>query len=237
MAYTYGRTPNVLQPVEGTLHHLAPIPVYYRQLEPAEAEPFNEHLIAAAKAAMEEPILDVPDVRHIHDLGSPPSFADDSWTEDQPLAAVGVWHQVPTNSFLDLPAEPVRRLRALIESAYAETLAKLGSTDEVRPWISESWIQFYKDGDYKVLHNHAPYGPQHRDDPWAGAYYMADGDPDSTMPYSGVFSFRVRESNYFIRPRAGLLMMWPADVLHEVHPFYGASQRVVVNWNINRAAG
>lgn len=57
------------------------------------------------------------------------------------------------------------------------------------------------------------------------------------MPYSGVLSFRVRNVNYFVRPAAGLLILWPADVLHEVHPFYGARERVVINFNINASGG
>ena len=28
-------------------------------------------------------------------------------------------------------------------------------------------------------------------------------------------------------------MLWPADILHEVHPFYGERPRIVINFNIN----
>ena len=84
-----------------------------------------------------------------------------------------------------------------------------------------------------MLHNHERYGPPYPQHRWSGAYYIADGTPDETMPYSGMFSFRVRGTNYFVRPRPGLLMLWPADILHEVHPFYGAERRVVINFNIN----
>jgi hypothetical protein len=53
------------------------------------------------------------------------------------------------------------------------------------------------------------------------------------MPYSGMFSFRVRQTSYYIKPKPGLLLMWPADILHKVAPFYGKSERVVINFNIN----
>ena len=53
------------------------------------------------------------------------------------------------------------------------------------------------------------------------------------MPYSGMFSFRVRQTSYYVRPKPGLLLMWPADVLHEVAPFYGKDERIVINFNIN----
>lgn len=53
------------------------------------------------------------------------------------------------------------------------------------------------------------------------------------MPYSGMFSFRVRQTSYYIKPKPGLLLMWPADILHKVAPFYGKSEQVVINFNIN----
>jgi len=109
----------------------------------------------------------------------------------------------------------------------------VGDGADGEAWISESWVQFYKQADYKVLHNHERYGPPYPDNRWAGSYYIDDGDPDSTMPYSGVLSFRVRQVNYYVRPRPGLLLMWPADILHQVHPFYGSRERVAVNFNIN----
>jgi hypothetical protein len=168
-------------------------------------------------------------------MGTAPEMAESTWSEVQ-LTPVGIWHRVPTNNLLDVPADAVKRLRAIIEDRYLFALSATGSTqpgEQVSPTITESWIQFYQDGDDKVLHNHERYGPPYPPHAWAGAYYVADGQPDPSMPYAGVLSFRVRNQNYFFRPRAGLLMMWPADILHEVHPFYGRGERIVINFNIN----
>jgi hypothetical protein len=228
----YGRIRDILHPHRDDLYHLAPVPVYYREFDDAELEDLNRQLIEIAKQALPEPIREVPDARHAHTLGSVPTFKDASWSETQ-TTPVGVWHRVPVNQFLDLPEGPVTRLRSVVEDAYRSAIAITEQCDDTEPWITESWIQFYKDGDYKVLHNHERYGPPYPDRRWVGAYYVDDGAPDSTMPYSGVFSFSVRRVKYFIRPRAGLLMLWPADILHEVHPFYGERQRIVVNFNIN----
>jgi len=207
--------------------------VYYRELDEGDlAGDLNGALTEVARQAMPEPVLEVPDVRHARTLGSVPEFDDSSWAEAQ-TTAVGVWHRVPVNQFLDVPEAPVQRLRSLIEDGYRSAVAAVEGAADVEPWITESWIQFYKDGDYKVLHNHERYGPPYPDRRWAGAYYIDDGGPDPAMPYSGVFSFSIRGVSYFIRPRAGLLMLWPADILHEVHPFYGERDRVVINFNIN----
>jgi hypothetical protein len=221
----------ILQPFAGDVFHLAPIPVFYRVLDDVDVTSFNAELIDAARASLTRPVLEVPDERHIDTLGSVPAFPEHSWKEEHP-PAVGIWHRVPTNAFLDLPAPPVVRLRERIFSEYVRTLRLLGEYDGRKPLMTESWIQFYQAGDRKVLHNHERYDAPFYERMWAGAYYLADGDPDPAMKYSGAFSFRVREANYFIRPRPGLLLMWPADVLHEVHPFYGRSERVVINFNL-----
>jgi hypothetical protein len=231
----FGRTPDILRSAKDDLFYMAPIPVLYRMIDVADIIVFNETLIEEARRGYPETLLEVPDRRHVEDLGSAPKFDDLTWSEEQE-PAVGVWHRVPTNNFLSRPVECVQQLRAIIEERYLFALEATESVDDLtdaRPWISESWIQFYKNGDDKVLHNHERYGPPYPSHRWSGAYYLHNGDPDDTMPYSGMFSFRVRHVNYYIRPLPGLLIMWPADVLHQVHPFYGARERVVVNFNIN----
>jgi hypothetical protein len=231
----FGRTPNILKRVKDDLYHLAPIPVLYQLIDVPDLDELNQALIEEARSGYPEPVLEVPDRRHIGDMGSKRIFDDLTWSEKQE-PAIGIWHNVPTNNFLSRPAGCIARLRAIIVERYlwaVETTEAVGSLAGKEPWISESWIQFYKNGDDKVLHNHERYGPPYPAERWSGAYYMHNGDPDESMPYAGMFSFRVRHANYFIRPLPGLLMMWPSDILHEVHPFYGASERVVVNFNIN----
>jgi len=228
----FGRTPNILFHVAEDIYHLAPVPLVYHRVIDDDREKWHGDLIREARQAMTDALLDVPDVRHVEDLGSVPEFDDATWSEQQ-ITPVGVWHRVPTNNYLDIQVAPVQRLRALIESRYLNVLTALGFGANHEPWISESWIQFYKNGDYKVLHNHERYGPPYPNNRWVGAYYLDAGNPDASMPYAGVFSFAIRGSRYFIRPEAGLLILWPADILHDVHPFYGSRERVVINFNIN----
>jgi len=228
---SFARTPEILHHFSEDIFHLAPVPFIYHEVKDKNLDEWHAQLIQEARDAFDESVLEVPDVRHINDMGSPPNFDDATWSEEQ-IPAVGVWHSVPTNGYLHLKAPSVMTLRHLIEQRYLNVLRTLGKGEQT-PRLTESWIQFYKQSDYKVLHNHERYGPPYPLHPWAGAYYIDNGQPDSSMPYSGVLSFRIRQTNYLIRPFAGLLLMWPADILHEVHPFYGTRERVVVNFNIN----
>jgi hypothetical protein len=223
----------VLLRVAPDMFWFAPIPFVHHQADPQSLDAWHGAMIAEARRAYTPAVLDVPDTRHAHDLGRPPDRVNAVWSESQPTA-VGIWHRVPTNNFLHLGEPGAERLRALIEEKFLVALHtfQLAETSS-RARITESWIQFYRAGDNKVLHNHERYGPPYPRRPWAGAYYLDDGDPHPDMPYAGVLSFQVRGLNYFFRPRPGLLLMWPADVLHQVHPFYGSRERVVVNFNIS----
>ena len=67
---------------------------------------------------------------------------------------------------------------------------------------------------------------------FSGGYYLSDGNPIKDHPYSGTFAFHIRGERHYIRPKAGMLMMWPHDLLHSVAPFYGETYRTVINFNI-----
>lgn len=165
----YGRTPNILHHFVGDVFHLAPIPLVYHRVAEEDIEGWHAQLVREAREAFSESVLEVPDVRHIHDMGTPRNFRDTTWSEEQ-IPAVGVWHSVPTNGFLKLDTPSVGTLRGLIEERYLHALSATGVGRGHEPWISESWIQFYKQGDYKVLHNHERYGPPYPHNRWAGAY-------------------------------------------------------------------
>lgn len=226
----YGRRDAKFLKYQDDIYHLAPIPVVYKRLN--NVKKLNEQLVKVAKEVFTENILDVPDERHITNLGDPITFPDEVWKETQ-IPAIGIWHRVPTNNYLSFEKEPVKKIKAIIEKEYCKAIRITSNLTNIKPNISESWIQFYKNGDKKVLHNHERYGPPYPFERWAGAYYLDDGSPDPSMPYSGIFSFRVRDSNYYIKPHSGLLLIFPADILHEVHPFYGSGTRIVINFNIN----
>jgi hypothetical protein len=68
---------------------------------------------------------------------------------------------------------------------------------------------------------------------WAGGYYIDDGKPDIYQPYSGRFEFNIRNSHYIVKPTNGTILLWPGDILHMVHPFYGDGVRKCVNFNLS----
>tara|TARA_R110000868_G_scaffold314546_2_gene575478 strand:+ start:1037 stop:1789 length:753 start_codon:yes stop_codon:yes gene_type:complete len=237
------------------LYGILPVPVWYQILTSEELgedlTKFNDKLKDIANEYYQKWQIEVPDERHLcksmtKDYIS--SFVQRKTFTQQYNPAIGKWHAVPTNNFLSIDELEVKKLKGIIVNSYTQALDTFYNSQKMfeldynfkeakkdkSPTITESWIQFYQNGDYKVLHNHLRYGfdPSH-EYTWAGGYYIQDGKPDPYQPYAGRFSFRIREFNHFIKPVPGLIMLWPADILHEVHPFYGEEERVCINFNLS----
>lgn len=103
------------------------------------------------------------------------------------------------------------------------------------PEITESWLQYYEptSGRGHNAHNHCRWHhSEAKPVMFAGGYYLSDGDPIKDHPYSGVFAFHVRGMKHYIRPKKGMLLIWPYDIVHSVEPFYGKTHRAVINFNI-----
>lgn len=233
------------------LHFISPVPVWKRVVTDKDLgmplKDFNDRLVKIATDYYKAWEVEVPDERHIDksQISSDEfnSLNNRDFFRQETEPAVGKWHAVKTNNFLDLDFPEVKLLKKLILKDYMTALEEyslveksnlssfLKNCDFV---IDESWIQFYKNGDHKVLHNHLRYGDDFNiKNIWAGGYYIDDGSPDIHQPYSGRFEFNVRNSHYIVKPVSGMIMLWPGDVLHMVHPFYGSSVRKCINFNLS----
>ena len=241
----------LLQEEDG-LHLLAPIPIWKRKITDAEVgnvEDFNNKLIEISKEYYNEWQTEVPDEKHLDKSSMSDEYIEELNDRDifshTQKPAVGKWHAVPTNNFLNLDVPEVKKLKEIILNDYSKVLKQFSeleydteyNTDELNKSefkLDESWMQFYKNGDYKVLHNHLRY---EKDDNfkhiWAGGYYINDGNPDKWQPYSGRFEFNIRNNRYFVKPESGMIMLWPGDILHAVNPFYGSEDRICINFNLS----
>lgn len=245
----FGKTQNVIK--HGNLHFLQPIPLWKRIITEDEIgmplQEFNNKLKQIAKEYYEEWVIEVPDEKYLEKSRIGESnvqrLSNREIFSHRNDPAIGKWHAVQTNNFLDIDAEEVKLLKDILMNDYITALheyskltfdAPEDAKNASNPVMDESWMQFYKNGDYKVLHNHLRYddAPKYKNI-WAGGYYIDDGDPDKWQPYSGRFEFNIRNNKYFVKPEPGLIMLWPGDILHAVHPFYGKRERICVNFNLS----
>ena len=114
-------------------------------------------------------------------------------------------------------------------------------------WIASAWANINGPGDANVCHFRPGWF-------WSGTYYVDDGgvwtdhsfggdfemvDPRGsapamlapTMVYAGEGG-RVIGSTEWIRPRAGLLVLFPSWLQHQVRAYRGKRERISIAFNL-----
>lgn len=232
------------------LHLINPIPVWKRIIKDEEVgqpiRQFNNKLVEIARDFYREWEIEVPDERHTLEKSNfPLEYYDEldkrEFFYQSNYPAVGKWHAVQTNGFLNIDEKEVILLKSILLNDYKDMLTEYFNNefDGVQYYnenhvVDESWIQFYKNGDYKVQHNHLRYSEQiEMKNIWAGGYYLTDGEPDIRQPYSGRFGFNARNKTYLVKPEEGMILLFPGDAIHEVFPFYGKKERICCNFNLS----
>jgi hypothetical protein len=161
---------------------------------------------------------------------------EDEWVEENEFQPIGSRFWTPPNDFLNIDDNvDVKIIKDRIENGYLYLLESIGYKHNSTPLITESWMQYYDpySGRGHNAHNHCRWSPEEaKPMMFSGGYYLSDGLPIKDHPYSGVFAFHIRGMKYYIRPKKGMLIIWPYDIVHSVEPFYGSENRCVINFNI-----
>ncbi|SCA58956.1 hypothetical protein AB751O23_BK_00040, partial [Chlamydiales bacterium SCGC AB-751-O23] len=159
----------------------------------------------------------------------------------------------PTEQILEQRFDAMLKLRykyiypALLELIKTSEKNFLQNYNQITFALSSSWMQFYKNGSYINTHNHKestrdttiypdPHTGELRQQTelmYSGGYYLDDGTPDETDSFSGVFSLHAHNKLLNIRPKTGLLNLWPSNFYHQSHPFFGKSKRTIIAFNIS----
>lgn len=160
---------------------------------------------------------------------------EDEWVENHEFPPIGSRFYTPPNDFLNHKDERVDIIKRRIFNGFYHLLDSLGFEHNKDAQITESWLQYYDphSGRGHNAHNHCRW--KHEESKpimFSGGYYLSDGEPIADHPYSGVFSFHIRGMKHYIRPKKGMLLIWPYDIVHSVEPFYGKTYRAVINFNI-----
>jgi uncharacterized protein (TIGR02466 family) len=163
---------------------------------------------------------------------------------------IGGWH-----SGRDLPDWGGRRVEELLAFAHS-TVTQLTTDREGRPvrpdWHVEAWANVNGVGDSNSCHYHPGSF-------WSGSYYVADGgcagdpslggefeifDPRGTAPmmhapalkYGGEDGLSAGSAET-IRPRPGLMFLFPSFLLHAVRPYRGTGLRISIAFNFGLYRG
>jgi len=227
----------LLQSDKDNILYLAPIPVYQKVFDDEELHKYvykyGYQNLTSDEKQMGQELVDQFDEKRAKQWDS--FHHNDEWVEATEHNPIGSRYFVPPNNFLEDPNEKVQLIRKRIEDSFVEMVKSLEIPIISSPIITESWIQYYEPhaGRGHNQHNHCRWiSSEEPQVGFSGGYYLSDGEPVKDHPYSGAFTFHLRGYSYFIRPKRGLLMMWPNDIIHSVKPFYGRVPRCVINFNI-----
>jgi uncharacterized protein (TIGR02466 family) len=87
-----------------------------------------------------------------------------------------------------------------------------------------AWFNVAFQGSYNAPHTHP--GSQ-----ISAAYYIRNEDSPKEHPFSGRIDFIHENLTTSFFPKAGDLILFPSDMLHWVHPYYGSGLRICLSFN------
>jgi len=149
----------------------------------------------------------------------------------------------------DWPDEPVQRLADFVHATLSGLVATINgySAEEMEGFelFYDSWFHVTRSGGYQSSHFHPNAS-------WSGIYCVDPGEPVAERPESGQVKFydprgpaanmhfdpgnrqldpRFSTTPVYLSHEAGQLVIFPSWLLHEVLPYLGRRERVVVAFN------
>lgn len=130
----------------------------------------------------------------------------------------------------------VRHMQELADEATRRAFAEHGQVPPEYRWTVSAWVNINRSGDFNKVHVHPG-------STWSGTYYVDDGEPDDSNggtplhlfdPCQGrTMSFLpMLPSSVYIRPRPGLMVLFPSYVPHMVFPHVGRGARISIAFNL-----
>ena len=104
---------------------------------------------------------------------------------------------------------------------FSMRVAVENSPAKFTPGCSDCWGAIYRKGEYAQKHDHWPCL-------WSWTYYVNVSDKCSPL----VFPNAGEDGGAFVRPKNGLLVLFPGWVVHEVKPQQNDHERVMVAGNL-----
>ena len=106
----------------------------------------------------------------------------------------------------------------------------------------DSWANVCRNGNYNVTHTHP-------NALWSVVYYVSAGEPDESVPYSGLLELidpresancikilnTVLDTPALVENVPGKMILFPSWAKHMVHPFVGSGVRISIPNNVHVA--
>lgn len=148
----------------------------------------------------------------------------------------GGWHSA--NDFFERPEPAHKRLALDLLRMMAESTRAFDSKLDISriQLVPDGWINVNPPGAYNGPHDHKTAF-------WSGTYYVdnppAEGSsgkieflsPHPALPGGGMIGGPLTAEVFATRPEAGMALIFPASLLHWVHPNQSRQDRVTIAFN------
>ena len=152
---------------------------------------------------------------------------------------VGGWHSAL--DFTGWQQPPVRQLFARIEQLLrdlTQAILRPGVRIEDVDLDVVAWANVLRFGEYNSLHSHPNAF-------WSGVYYVTGNEPVDSRPFSGRLELIDPRpgagltyaeltnlyGRFLINPQPAQVVIFPAWLQHQVHPYFGEGPRVSIAFN------
>jgi hypothetical protein len=90
-----------------------------------------------------------------------------------------------------------------------------------------AWFNVSSTGGYNAPHTHPL-------NIISAVYYVYAEPPPEDHPFSGRIDFYSEAGDTYFTPKPGNLILFPSDMLHFAHPYYGTGERISMSFNIDK---
>jgi uncharacterized protein (TIGR02466 family) len=148
------------------------------------------------------------------------------------------------NNPFEIDSPPTNWLRSEVNLAVIDYLKAIGIAFPV-DWQIHGWVNINRTGDYHDPHNHPhcylsgtyyvkmpPSVPAKRQRSDVRPNRITFYDPRTTFNMLSIRDDPYVEPEHTVLPEPGLLMLWPAGLMHFVHPNLSDETRVSISFNI-----
>ncbi len=132
-----------------------------------------------------------------------------------------------------------KRVETVVFGLLRKVLPEDG-TERTFTLVIDSWANVCRNGNYNVVHTHP-------NALWSVVYYVSAGEPDESVPYSGLLELidpresanhiqvanTVLDTPALIENVPGKMILFPSWANHMVHPFVGSGVRISMPNNVH----
>lgn len=153
---------------------------------------------------------------------------------------VGGWHS--KTDFFHWNANCVREIENRVARLFLAVTRAMTAGQENRRNMEfniNGWANINRDRSYNNIHNHPNWI-------WSGCYYVSSGEPEPRDRFNGKLELidprfglslmSVQGADLaeqcLIDSEPGVMVMFPAWLNHQVHPFHGRGERISIGFNV-----